>query len=179
MYAFLISGALVSILFTKFTGIVIPFTIQQALSCAPFLLIGMRLKLNNVFDYCINNQLLFFTSLSCAIFSPTVNVAMRVNSLTPFSYLTSSIISIILIFFLAKFQSIKSSIPICISNFFSWLGRYSLVILALHSVDDEIQLLSLSRKYWPAEVLLRCSLTVILTWILIKFEHVRKLFCLK
>ena len=97
-YTSIIIGALLSLLFTKFTHIVIPFTIQQALSCAPFLCIGMKLREYKAFDFEINTQLLIILAISLGIFSPMVSIAMFSNSLTAFNYITATTLSSILVY---------------------------------------------------------------------------------
>lgn len=160
-----------------FTKTVLPFTFQQALTCAPFLLIGIKFREFKIFEQDINKQLLVLIGISCAVFSPLMSVAMRVNSLTTFSYFSASLISCLLIYTLIELNTFRiKSIKIPL-NFLSWCGRYSLVILALHSIDDELRLLTLPHDLWPVEVIMRCTITVVLTWLIIKVKPIRELFC--
>ena len=66
---------------------------------------------------------------------------------------------------------------ISIQNCLFWCGRYSLIILAVHSIDKELHLVTLPYHLWPLEVLLRCTLTVVVAWLLVKIDVIKKIFC--
>lgn len=176
MITIVVLGALLSLLFTRFTNIVLPFTIQQALTCAPFLLMGMKIREYKIFEKKFDIQILVSVGIACAVFAPLVRVAMFSNILTTFNYFSSAIISILLIFFLIEFETINNKPSRVVSDFLSWCGRYSLIILALHTIDYELHLISLPHNLWPIEILARCSSVVLASWLLIKLQPVRKLF---
>ncbi len=178
-YYYLILGALTAIIFTKTTKIILPFAIEQALIAAPFILIGNKLREWNVFNRFVRRDLFYSSSIAFICFAPLMSVGMRVISITPFSYISATLLTIIAVFALKSADDIKNRLLQFINSFFVWCGRYSLIILCVHSIEARAEWCDLPHNFFLAEIVIRVTGIIAITWICTKISLTKKLFCIK
>jgi fucose 4-O-acetylase-like acetyltransferase len=175
-YTLLLGCACISLLFTKQTNIVIPFGIQQAIICAPFLMIGHEMKSLRIFDRSYSKDFIISIGIVCLFFANTVSVAMRVNSMSVFNYLTASIISFLIIYSLSRIEKSNNYIIHIICIFFTWCGRYSLIILCVHSIESRFEWFSLPHNLFVVEIIIRWAYIVLITWGCTKLWVTKRIF---
>lgn len=179
--AILMFLASLSICFSLFTGIVLPFCVQQGLMGSIFLYIGYQLKKNAVFDIVeLQPWSVLLTSLFVvAIWGSKVGVAMRANGygLGLFNILTSSVISILVILLMKRLEELHSKPITLLNNFLIWCGRYSLIILCVHSIEIRfVEVYFDSQLSFVLEFLIRIGYISVITWFILKINVLRKLF---
>lgn len=178
-YAIVAFGAFVSLMITSVTHIVVPCCIQHMLTCAPFLLIGSYLRKYKIFDKKIDTITLLALAIPILCYATSIKMGMRMNSMSYFAYATATIISIVFIYILKELDETNLGVFRKINDIFIWCGRYSLVILCVHSVEARFEWFSLPHYLFPVEILVRFTYIVVLSYILIKIPFVRKIFNLK
>lgn len=178
-YYYLLLGALTAIIFTKVTKIILPFAIEQALIAAPFILIGSKLREWSIFNRVIRQDIIFSISLALLCFAPSMSVGMRVISITPYNYVSATLLTIIIVITLKKIDEIDNKIIRLFNYFFTWCGRYSLIILCAHSIEARIGCCNLPHNLFPLEVVIRITYIIAITWICTKIKITKKLFCIK
>lgn len=172
-------GAFLSLLVTKQTQIVFPFGIQQMLSSVPFLYIGYLIKQKNMLDCKLSFVSLFSILIPLLFYSRSNAVAMRINSFPYTAYIFSSVISYLIMVLFKKIDEKTDSIIRLFCDFFAWCGRFSLVILCIHSVEARFHWVNLPHNLWGIELVLRFSYIVILTYLFTKISITKKIFNIK
>ena len=175
-YTLLLGCACISLLFTKLTNIVIPFGIQQAIVCAPYLMIGHEMKFLRVFDRSYRKDFIISIGIVCLFYANTVNVAMRVNSMSVFNYLSASLISFFIIYSLSIIEKSNNYIVHITCDLFTWCGRYSLIILCVHSIESQFGWFSLPHNLFIFEIIIRWAYIVFITWCCTKIWITKRIF---
>lgn len=175
----LILGALLSIWFVKKTGIIIPLCILQGLVCAVFVYVGSILHKYNLFSFKLSWLLLGVLWIGVLLSVRNVNLAVRINhySMGLFTLIETCFISYLFCATCQKFESL---------NFFNkfqeyliWCGRYSLIILCIHSIEGRFHWFSLPHEYFIAEVIIRIGYISLLTCLCTKWKPTQWVFHIK
>lgn len=167
-----------SIFVTLVFGIILPFGIQQALVCALFVYAGSLCRKYGAFNRNVPTIPFMLLALSVIPFTMFFNVATRANG---YGYgiiniLISSCISIMLVIVLKKMCERKSN---RVTKFFVWCGKFSIIILAVHSIEARYLCTYVSFGNWPIEILVRILYVLMLSYICVRFGLIRRVFNLK
>ena len=165
--ACLIVIATLSIIFTKYFHIVFPFGIQQACVCSLFVYIGYWFKKLELLKRTTPKMLIVALFVSVLPFTAKFWIATRVNDYPfgIFNIITSSVVSVLLIYILKFFFEYGSNVLQMIKRFFIWCGQYSLVILAVHSIETAF--FAFHSYNWMFESLIRVVVILLLSWVYI------------
>lgn len=189
---FLVIGAFFSMMLTKITTIVVPFGFSQALVCSSFVLIGFKFR-----DFIIMDKFskfikrinlpvsytLFFLLSIMMLFSFHFAVATRINSYRfgLLNIIMSSLLSILIILSIKNIYE-RGNLPL-LSKVLCWAGKYSIIILAVHSIEIELldligKSLLLSLPFY-VEFLIRVLYITVISWLLVKIALIKKVFNIK
>ena len=175
----LILGALLSIWFVKKTGIIIPLGILQGLVCAVFIYVGSILHKYNLFSFKLSWLLLGVLWVGVLLSVRNVNLAVRINhySMGLFTLIETCFISYLFCATCQKFDSLNYFNKF--KEYLIWCGRYSLVILCIHSIEGRFHWFSLPHEYFIAEIIIRIGYISLLTWLCTKWKPTQWVFHIK
>lgn len=174
-WEYLLFLTMVSYFVTKMTGVILPWCLSIVGFCSLFVLIGHFLGKKNILIILSDKHYFRLIALWCLLFAPFVPLAVRINfyPLGLFNILTASTLTVSILV-LIKFFLNEVRIEF-ISDFFSWLGRNSLLILCIHSVECHFHLLDITlNDYYNCVI--RIIVVVILTFFLYKVSIVKCIF---
>jgi len=173
--------ATVSMLVTRIFHIIIPFGFQQALPCSLFVYAGFLCNKHRVFDIRLSKYTLIAIVVAMLPFLNRFSVATRANLYHGgfLSILVSCAIVWVIVMSLRKLTEIESGwyTKLCTKDFFTWCGRSSLVILAVHSI--EARCFAYNSQNFVIESVVRLACILILSWLFTKIPFTKKLFHLK
>lgn len=165
----------ISICITRYFHFILPFGIQQACVCTLFLYVGFLCKQYKLFEEVKMSDLFIYAMLFVMIpFMVKMNIGIRSNiyQFGIFSVITSSAITIFIVLFLKsllKYNFFKIFKP-----FFMWCGSYSLVILAIHSI--EARFFAYHSDNYLLESFIRLAICLLLAFLYISILNLRYKF---
>lgn len=173
---FLLFGAFVSICLTKYFDCLLPFGLQQAAVCSLFVYIGLLCRKFDVFNLKISTSLLLTIALTILPFSFYFSVGTRVNGYRfgVFSVLISSAICVIVVWIIKKISEVNHIRGL--QSFFVWSGKYSIVILAVHSIESRYISASIAFQNFASEIVIRILFIVIVCWLVLRSNYVKRIF---
>lgn len=159
-------------------GVVLPFGIQQALVCSLFVYAGAICKKYGMFEKKIPTTAFVFFFLTAIPFAKSFAVATRANSYSNgmMSIVISTIISVMVVFAVKKLCDYKCEF---LSNILPWCGRFSIIILAVHSIEARYICGYIPFPNWSLEILVRIIYVLIVSYFCVKIGFIRKLFNIK
>lgn len=181
-------GAIAAIAIKMVLGTILPFGIQQSLIAALFLRAGFLIhnyqileKISAIFKSKYWMACVFIVPLFA--FSPKMSIAFRKISFSNgvFSLLSCVVLSIAFIY-ICKIVSEKTEKIHLLNNvfkYFCFCGKYSLVILCLHTVENEHHLMRMDHSLFILEIVVRFALLSFVTLFFTKIKFTRALFNLK
>ena len=164
----------ISICITRYFHFILPFGIQQACVCTLFLYVGFLCKQYKLFEEVKMSDLFIYAMLFVMIpFMVKMNIGVRSNiyQFCIFSVITSSVITIFIILFLKsllKFKIFKIFKP-----FFLWCGSYSLVILAIHSI--EARFFAYHSDNYLLESIIRLAICLLIAFLYVTILNLRQI----
>lgn len=170
--------AVISITLTKYAHVVMPFGIQQACIASLFLMIGYSLRKHKILDYPIPWYCLILLLLVMLPFLHYFAVATRINSYhyNILSCFISSGISIVVIKCCKETYALNNKVYNRIKEYITLVGKYSLVILCVHTLDDEYHWLYLPSSSWMLEFIVRTTYIIIISFVCIRIPFIKKIF---
>lgn len=168
----------ISIFLTMVFGIILPFGIQQALVCSLFVFAGAICKKYGLFEKEIPTIAFFLFFLTAIPFAKFFSAATRANSYGygMMSIVISIIISVMLVYAVKKLCEFKC---IFLRRCLSWCGRFSIIILAVHSIETRYICGFIPFPNWYFEILVRIVYVLIISYICVRIGFIRKLFNIK
>lgn len=159
-------------------GVILPFGIQQALICSLFVYAGVICKKYSLFDKKIPTIAFVIFFLSAIPFVKSFAVATRANSYGygMMSIVISIIISVMVVYAVKKLCEFKC---IFLRRCLSWCGRFSIIILAVHSIETRYICGFIPFPNWYFEILVRIVYVLIISYICVRIGFIRKLFNIK
>lgn len=162
-------------------NIIIPFGVQQALPCSLFVYAGFLCNKYRVFDIRLSKYTLIAVVVAMLPFLNNFSVATRAHSYQGvfLSILVSCAIVWVIVMSLRKLVEIDAGwyTKLCTKKFFTWCGRSSIVILAVHSI--EARYFAYNSQNFVIESLVRLTCILILSWLFTNIPYTRKLFHVK
>ena len=142
--------AIISMYVTNNYRIVLPFGILQALSSSFFLMVGFYLRRFKILEMKISNYYVIFCALLIIPYLHYFPVATRINSYSfnIVSCIISSSISILFIFICKMLSSQQNKLFDSIIRFLIFLGQNTLLILCIHTLDDEYDWFKIPSYIW-------------------------------
>ena len=172
----LVSGAILSILFVKKIDVIPPFGLLQSLVCSGFIFAGSLFNKYNIFKYKIG-WLLIIVLWGGVIFSLEKNILGVQINYYPNGIFTLIETCFISYLFCVSCQRLEELILFNrINKYFIWCGRYSLIILCVHSIEARFEWFSLPHEYFIAEIIIRIAYISVLAWLCTLWKPTRWLF---
>ena len=176
IYIYILS--IISMAFTKITKYTLPFGILQAITVSSFIVIGYdsyRLKL---LETITNKKFVYTIVVISIILSSFFAVSTRLNSYkyNLLSVLVSSFIVFSFLLLVRNCQVSRNCFSSKLKKIFVFCGRFSLVILCVHSVEHPNHWFNLPHNLFVIEIFVRFTYIVLLTYFLVKIKFVRYIF---
>ena len=159
-------------------GVILPFGIQQALVCSLFVYAGVICKKYSLFDKKIPTIAFVIFFLSAIPFVKSFAVATRANSYGygMMSIVISIIISVMVVYAVKKLCEFKC---IFLRRCLSWCGRFSIIILAVHTIETRYLSCYIPFPNCYLETIVRIIYIMVLSYLCTKVGVLKTIFNVK
>lgn len=172
---------ILSIFITSRFQFIPPFGLFQAFVASFFLMVGFYLRKFEILELNVGNYLVLIVAVFIIPFLHYFPVATRINiyHYNIIGCVISSIISTIFIFFCKIIDNQQKRFIKTINKIVVFFGQNTLIILCIHTLDDEYGWFTLSSGLWFAEFLVRTSYIILLTLICKRIPIIKTVFNIK